>query len=405
MNAHRALPGNGPIAGAAPEDVTTVHLLLNRFVNDNRVLRAAQVSRRFGPTCVLALHESGLAARETVDDCEVRRIALRTRPLSKRAPVQVLKYLEAAWRFCREGRRLHPGIVHAHDLNTLPIGYWLARSCGARLIYDSHELWSSAPHMDRQPGWITRIRLRAERWFARRADRVIAVSDGIADVMAREMAIPRPAIVHNMPPLPPESTEAVGPLRRSLGLASSVPVLLYQGKFAPTKGVELLVEAMRHLAHPEAVLVLLGEGPLEPALRAAAAEGGLEGRVRFHPSVPGKELHAWTRDATVGLYAVEGGHLSKRLSLANKFFEYLQAGLAVIVTDMPEMRKLVDRYGFGEAVPPADARAFATRVDALLADPARLERFRAAARGAALAIARERGGALEELYRGLIVPR
>jgi glycosyltransferase involved in cell wall biosynthesis len=404
MNARRAPPGSG-LAEAAPGNVTTVHLLLNRFVNDNRVLRAAQVSRRFGPTHVLALLEAGLAARESVDDIEVCRIGLRSRPWSKRAPVQVLKYLEAAWRFRREGRRLRPAVVHAHDLNTLPIGYWLARSCGARLIYDSHELWSAAPHMDRQPGWITGIRLRAERWFARRADRVIAVSDGIADVMAREMGISRPIVVHNMPALPPAEGEAVGPLRRSLGLAASVPVLLYQGKFAPTKGVELLVEAMKHVTHPGAVLVLVGEGPLEPALREAVADGGLAGRVLFHASVPGKVLHAWTRDATIGLYAVEGAHLSKRLSLANKFFEYLQAGLAVVVTDMPEMRKLLDRYGFGEAVPPADARAFAAHVDALLGDPPRLQRYRDAARRAAIDIARERGGALEDLYRELIAPR
>ena len=100
--------------------------------------------------------------------------------------------------------------------------------------------------------------------------------------------------------------EPAYPSRRALllGLAASVPVLLYQGKFAPTKGVELLVEAMKHVTHPGAVLVLLGEGPLESALREAVADGGLAGRVLFHASVPGKVLHAWTRDATIGLYAV-----------------------------------------------------------------------------------------------------
>jgi glycosyltransferase involved in cell wall biosynthesis len=387
--------------GAASQGIVTVHLLLHPFVNDNRVLRAAQVSRKFGPTSVIALLAPGLPAREQVEDIEVRRIGLRSRPWSKRAPVQVLKYLEAVWRFRRAGRRLGPGIVHAHDLDALPIGYLLARACGARLIYDSHELWSSAPHMDRQPVWITRLRLAGERWFARRADEVVAVSDGIADVMAREMGIRRPAVVHNMPALPPAGGESPGPLRRSLGLDPAVPVLLYQGKFAPTKGVELLVEAMTHVNRPDAVLVLLGEGPLEGMLRARVEQGGLAGRVLIHPSVPGRELHGWTRDATIGLYTVEGAHLSKRLSLANKFFEYLQAGLAVIVTDMPEMRKLVDRYGFGEAVPAADAPALARRIDALLGDQPRLERYRAAAGRAAAELARDRGGALEDLYREL----
>jgi glycosyltransferase involved in cell wall biosynthesis len=393
--------GAGAETEARPRDIVTVHLLLHPFVNDNRVLRAAQSSRKYGPTTVLALLEAGLPREEEVDGCRVRRIALRTRPLAKRAPVQVLKYLEAVWRFRRAGRSLRPQVVHAHDLDTLPIGYLVARSCGARLIYDSHELWSSAPHMDRQPAWVTRARLSVERWLARKADQVIAVSDGIADVMAREMQIRRPAVVNNMPPLPPAGGESPGPLRRSLNLGPDVPILLYQGKFAPTKGVELLVEAMKSVTHRGAVLVLLGEGPLEPRLRTMAASEGLAGRVLLHPSVPGKELHAWTRDATIGLYAVEGGHLSKRLSLANKFFEYVQAGLALIVTDMPEMRKLVDRYGLGETVPPADAPELARRIDALLGDPTRLARYRAAAERAAVDMDRNRGGAIDELYRGL----
>lgn len=390
--------------GAAPEGVVTVHLLLHPFINDNRVLRAAQVSRRFGPTHVLALLEPGLPPHEDVDGFRVWRIGLRSRPWSKRAPVQVLKYLEAIWRFLRKGRHLRPDIVHAHDLDALPIGYLLARACGSRLIYDSHELWSSAPHLARQPGWITRIRLSAERLFAQQADQVIAVSDGIADVMARELGIRRPVVVHNMPSLPPAGGDFPGPLRRSLGLSPAAAILLYQGKFAPTKGVELLVDAMRFVRHRDAVLVLLGEGPLEPLLRANVASSKLAGRVLFHPSVPGKELYAWTRDATIGLYAVEGVHLSKRLSLANKFFEYLQAGLAVIVSDMPEMRQLVDRYEFGEAVPPADAPELARRIDALLDEPSRLERYRVAARRAAAELARDRGGALDGLYRLLITP-
>jgi glycosyltransferase involved in cell wall biosynthesis len=248
----------------------------------------------------------------------------------------------------------------------------------------------------------------AERWLARRADQVITVSDGIADVMAHEMQIPRPAVVTNMPPLPSPARHqhnSRGPLRQALSLDATIPILLYQGKFAPTKGVEVLIGAMTHMENRSAVLVLLGEGPLESELRSLVIALDLKNRVLFHHSVPGKILHQWTRDATIGVYAIEGRHLSKRLSLANKFFEYIQGGLAVLVADMPEMRRYIDRYQFGEVFPEGNVRVLANRIDSLLKDPERLARYRAAAESASIELDRGRGEVLEGLYRRLITSR
>ena len=70
--------------------------------------------------------------------------------------------------------------------------------------------------------------------------------------------------------------------------------------------------------------------------------------IYFHPAVPYSELLNYTSSADIGLCLTEDTCLSHRYSLPNKLFEYAMAGIPMIVSDLPEMRKLVETFDCGE---------------------------------------------------------
>src|SRR5215212_4763186 len=338
-------------------------IVLNAFTNDSRVLRQSETLAKKGfKVTVFALHEDKLPLKEEHAFFSLRRSKLRTRGWSKRKPAQLIKYVECVVRMVAAGVRVRPTVVHANDWDALPIGYLIARLTGAKLIYDAHELWRDPAVHDGMPAALLDLGVRLEGWLARRADGVMTVSESIAADMAENMKIVKPQVVRNLPlakqsAVLPESDEE-RPLRRQLGLSDKVPVVLYQGRVSVRNGVEILLEAFRWV-NPLTVLVYLGYGPQVSSLKQQAKELGTGERVFFHPAVPPNVLLSYTADATVGVIPIKGCSLHYRYCLPNKLFESLQAGLPVVVSDLPEMAAVVKRYGVGEVFPDGNAESLA----------------------------------------------
>jgi glycosyltransferase involved in cell wall biosynthesis len=176
-------------------------------------------------------------------------------------------------------------------------------------------------------------------------------------------------VIRNIPnrrPSEPAIGKNTGPLRKKLGIKTGIPIILYQGLIAEGRGLLTLVAAITELADLSAVLVFLGNGPLVSELESKVKAERLEKRVYFHPAVPPEVLPQWTQDADLGVHPIEGISDNHRLCLPNKFFQYIQAGLPVLVTDLPEMRKIVAQYGVGELFSDGDASELATKIDHML---------------------------------------
>ena len=116
------------------------------------------------------------------------------------------------------------------------------------------------------------------------------------------------------------------------------PGLLYQGALNAGRGIETLLEAMQHLDNVQ--LWLAGEGDLSDALRRQAAALGLENKVRFLGYVKPDDLKTLTAQAWLGLNLLENRGLSYYYSLANKFFDCVQAEVPVLTMNFPEYRAL-----------------------------------------------------------------
>lgn len=260
-------------------------------------------------------------------------------------------------------------VVHGMAYMGIPVALAVAAARGGRVVYDARDIYVDANNLARLPGPARRLLSRVERGWARRADRVMTVNRPYAEVMADRFGVPLPAIVMNCSYRFDPGDPAPRRFHDALGLAAGTRVVLYQGGLAPHRGIEQLVTAIDGV--PDAVLVLLGYGPLAGALERIAADpaGPAAGRVRLLPAVPPVELLGWVAAADVVAMPIQPSTLNHRLTTPNKLFEAMAAGVPVVASDLPGMAAIVEETGCGRLVDPTDPPAIAAAIRAILDAP------------------------------------
>lgn len=258
---------------------------------------------------------------------------------------------------------------HASDLYVLPAMNSAADRHHGHLVYDARELYSHVAATIGRP-WIRQFWRTVESRYIGRAELVFTVSDGIADHLARAYRIHRPVVVHNVPVRRPATKQMS--LRGAVH-SSTETMILHLGQLRAYRGCELLVDAMRDVEG--GILVFLGDGPLKSELERQAVDGGIEGRVRFMDPVAPDEVVAYARSADIGVTLLEDVCLNHRFALPNKLFEYLTAGLPVIASDLPEIRKVVSGWDVGQVVRPGTRTDLVAALKQAVLDRALRERW------------------------------
>lgn len=258
-------------------------------------------------------------------------------------------------------------LYHGMAYLGIPIALDLAKRHRAAAVYDARDIYMDARNLAKMRGPARWLIARAERGWARRSGRVVTVNQAYADVMAGRWGV-QPLVVMNCsyrfePPDPPERR-----FHDALDLPADRRVVLYHGGLFPERGIEELLAAIPSV--PNATLVLMGYGVLEPQFRARAAEPDLVDRVRLLPPVPPAELLSWVASADVVAMPIQPSTLNHRLTTPNKLFEAMAAGVPVVASDLPGMATIVRETGCGRLVDPADPVAIASAINAILDAPA-----------------------------------
>ncbi|MBR5166635.1 MAG: glycosyltransferase [Salinivirgaceae bacterium] len=224
-------------------------------------------------------------------------------------------------------------LVLANDLDSL-VGASLASMLKHKpLVYDSHEYFTELPELVGRR-FKRRVWLAAERLFVPRASAAYTVCQSLADIYSvkynRQFLV-----VRNVPyALPKPENVLVG------------KVIMYQGALNVGRGIEMMILAMQYL--PDYELWIAGSGGVENDLRKLAAEQKSGGKIVFFGRLSPDELRSKTQLAVVGLSIEEDLGQNYHYALPNKLFDYIQARVPVIVSCLPEMQRVIEKYGVGE---------------------------------------------------------
>jgi glycosyltransferase involved in cell wall biosynthesis len=266
-------------------------------------------------------------------------------------------------------------VYHAHDENALPACYIVARLRHKPLIFDAHELPLSETHITR---W-RRLHALATTFLARMVPScvgIITVSPPIAKELHSRYRGPEATLIRNV--LAYRSVAQNDRLRQRLGLGPQVRLALYQGNLQADRGLDRLIRAAS-LLDSNNVIVIMGEASeaILSELGALIANEKVADRVKIIPPVPYEELLDWTASADIGLIIYSPDRsLNVRMCLPNKLFEYLMAGLPVLVSQLDAVVEIVETYDVGRIVSSLAPADIAAAINRMLADTVALTHLR-----------------------------
>lgn len=144
----------------------------------------------------------------------------------------------------------------------------------------------------------------------------------------------------------------------------AIPIILYQGALNDGRGLEEMIEAMKQIDNAE--FWIAGEGDLSKELRILVQEKQLTKRVKFLGFLKPQALKEVTNKATIGLNLLQNKGLNYYYSLANKSFDYIQAGIPTINMNFPEYQRIVAKYKVALLVDDLSAETLVSSVQFLL---------------------------------------
>lgn len=250
-------------------------------------------------------------------------------------------------------RAIKADVYLGHNVETLiPICRAAAAHDGIA-IFDSMEFHSGMG--DSQDRLDTRITAAIEERYLPQCALVLASSDEMADALGATYGIGKPLALYNVPPVDSHVHDCN---HEGLSLYWRNAVLGFG-----QRGLQDVLRALQTLPQ-EIVLHLQGRLPADGGaeLRARIKSLGLTSRVFIHgPYSPPDAVKVASRYC-VGLCLEHGGIRNHELTVSNKMFDYLMAGLVVVASDLPSLRAVIDRSAGGLCFTPGDPIDLAAKI-------------------------------------------
>ncbi len=273
-------------------------------------------------------------------------------------------------------------LVIAHDYMTMPFAGPLAERMQASFVVDIHEYAVEQYHFERNSAeeryfsHVTRPMIEAlHRDYFPKARALSAVSEGISRQIQIDYALPvAPTVIRSTPFYNEHPFHPTG----------EVIEVMYHGLVNGSRHLEVGIRSLP-LWRPEFRLTIRGPGPEDyiETLKTLAAELGVEDRLSIEPPVPFDEIVMTANRADIGYLALMNFSRQRQFVSPNKFFEYVMAGLALVVMDFPDLAPTVRATGIGRLIEEFTPEAIATAINSF--DRPAID----AAKHASLALARD----------------
>lgn len=255
--------------------------------------------------------------------------------------------------------KIKPDVIHANDFNTLIQAYIASKICKCKLLYDSHEI--CAENIGIANSKIRKnVIIASERVLLKRVGAMVSVSHAAAAYFSRKYKIPLPTVITNCP----YRQDVLSGTQKNPNYFE----VLYQGQMYQGRGYEEFVKSAKFL-DKNIILVLRGYGSIENELKEIVRVENLQKRVRFDGPVEIKDIVTKAAESQLGVVLTQPVNINFELTVSNKLFEYLHAGIPVILSDVPEHRYLNDQFNFGIIVKDFSPIGIAKCINELSSNP------------------------------------
>lgn len=231
-------------------------------------------------------------------------------------------------------------MLWANDLDTLVASFLVSKLQKKQLIYDSHELFTEVPELIHRK-FVKKTWEVLESWMFPKLQNVITVSPSIASFYNKKYKVSC-KVIRNFPYKQTIIESA------KMSFPQNKKILLYQGSVNIGRGLELAIETIKLL--PNYILVIVGDGDIFENLKIKIRNERLHQKVFLLGKKTPAALKKITPLATVGISIEEDLGLNYRYALPNKMFDYIQANVPVITSNLPEMKNIIEKYNIGQVL-------------------------------------------------------
>ena len=219
-------------------------------------------------------------------------------------------------------------IAYAVDLDTLVPVVIASKLKGKKIVFDSHEIFSEVPEVEGRK-WVKKFWLWIESIFVKHADLLITVNDSLKQYFQNSYQL-NFNVIRNVPEL-------------NLSLKtepSTEKFLLYQGAVNKGRGLDILIDTV---AKTDYLLKIAGEGDEYSSLKKKVKDAQIN-NIEFLGYLEPEVLKILTKKSYAGFNLLDAASKSYYYSLANKFYDYIAAGIPQISMSFPEYKKFNEVY-------------------------------------------------------------
>jgi glycosyltransferase involved in cell wall biosynthesis len=240
--------------------------------------------------------------------------------------------------------------IGAVDLDTILPCYFVSRIKKTKRVYDAHELFCEMKEIVTRPG-IYKMWKRIERFTVAKFSHGYTVNQPIAEEFKKMYGVD------------------YGVIRNIALLKEIVPVdkkdrfILYQGAVNEGRSFETLIPAFNDI---NSKLIICGDGNFMQQAKQLVTDNNLQDKVIFKGKIKPDELAAITQQAYIGITLFDDKGLSNYYSLANRFFDYLHAGIPQLCVNYPVYKEINSNLPIAVLIDDISQTNIATQLNNLL---------------------------------------
>lgn len=258
-------------------------------------------------------------------------------------------------------------LLVSNDLDTLLANFLASKIRRIELVYDTHEYFTGVPELENRK-IVKSIWKSIEKRIFPKLKRIITVNKSIAKLYQVEYD-KEIYVVRN---IPPALNIRRLKTRKELNLPEDKKIIILQGSgINIDRGAEEAVSSMQYLEG--IVLLIIGGGDVIDSLKKIVIGLNISDKVVFIPRLPYEELMQYTCNSDLGLTLDKNTNINYRYSLPNKLFDYIQAGIPVLSSDLFEIKNILLQFDIGIITDNHDPKNIAIIIQSMVFDKKKMD--------------------------------